>query len=119
MPQNTMTASPEEIAAHEGSAANDPDAESLSSLPPSVTRLLDLAAVLGIDPERLLAQFEALWGDPEADVLAEAAVVARAVHGLIGACVSADRIAKAAAVAKAFADMWAEAQDRAPGFVHG
>lgn len=78
-------------------------------------RLLDLAAALGIDPAKLLAQFETLRGDPEADALAdtEAAVVFRAVRDLVEACASADRVIKAAVVAKALGDLWTEAQRQA------
>ena len=78
-------------------------------------RLLDLTAALGIDPEKLTAQFDMLLGDPEADALcaSEGAVVARAVHDLIEACGSAGRIIKAAVVANAIGDYVAEAQRQA------
>lgn len=80
-----------------------------------VARLLDLTAALGIDPEKLTAQFDMLHGDPDADALcaSEGAVVARAVHDLIEACGSAGRIIKAAVVAKAIGDYVAEAQRQA------
>lgn len=35
-------------------------------------RLLDLTAALGIDPEKLAAQFDMLLGDPDANALATA-----------------------------------------------
>ncbi|KQB13210.1 hypothetical protein H9N28_08120 [Rhodobacter capsulatus] len=80
-----------------------------------IARLLDLTAALGIDPAKLMAQFEMLRGDPDADSVSdnEGAVVARAVHDLIEACGSAGRIIKAAVVAKAIGDYVAEAQRQA------
>lgn len=80
-----------------------------------IARLLDLTAALGIDPAKLTAQFDMLRGNPVADALcdSEGAVVARAVRDLIEACLSADRIIKAAVVAKAIGGYVAEAQRQA------
>lgn len=80
-----------------------------------IARLLNLTAALGIDPAKLTAQFDTLRGDPDADAMSdsEGAVVARAVHDLIEACASADRIIKAAVIAKAIGDYLAEAQRQA------